>query len=187
MRELDAREYWEAQGPAYFHELSTFGALPDEVVRRLLLDGRVIQLDAGELLYNVRERSDAFYIVLSGKMNTIMPRSDGGWAIARCHEPGEDMGFVPMIALRDRPARTSAEEASVVLEIRVDQFFQLHQDEPDAFGLMLLNLTRGMARAIISMATVMAEQEHQLHKAYLMELESRRQMAPPSSKPSHDT
>ncbi len=35
MRVLDAREYWEAQGSAYFHELSTFGALPDEVVLRL--------------------------------------------------------------------------------------------------------------------------------------------------------
>lgn len=183
MREIDALKYWEAQGPAYFHELSTFGALPDEVVLRLLQDGRIIRLDPGELLYNVGERSDGFYVVLSGKVNTFVPRPGGGWSLARGHEPGEDMGFVPMIALRDRPARTTAEEESVVVEISSDQFLMLHEQEPDAFGLMLLNLTRGMARAIISMAAVMAEQENQLHKAYLMYLENRRVVdSPPASK-----
>ncbi|MCG2581170.1 MAG: hypothetical protein KA296_09865, partial [Marinobacter sp.] len=71
-----------------------------------------------------------------------------------------------MIALRDRPASTAAEVDSVVLEISCGQFLELHQQEPDAFGVILLNIVRGMARAIISMASVMAEQDSQLHKTY---------------------
>lgn len=166
MREIDALEFWQAQVSDYFRELSTFGALPDEVILRLLQDGRVISLDEGEVLYTVGERSDAFYIVLSGTVNTYMPRRDGGWTLARSHKPGDDMGFVPMIALRDRPASTAAEVDSVVLEISCGQFLELHQQEPDAFGVILLNIVRGMARAIISMASVMAEQDSQLHKTY---------------------
>jgi len=166
MREIDALEFWQAQGPAYFRELSSFGALPDAVILHLLQGGRVIRLDAGEQLYSVGERSEAFYIVLSGLVNTFMPRQDGGWTLARSHEPGDDMGFVPMIALEDRPAGTTADVDSVVLEISCGQFLELHEREPDAFGVVLLNLVRGMARAIISMATVLAEQDNQLHETY---------------------
>lgn len=179
MREIDALEYWEAQGSAFFRDLSLFGVLRDEVILRLLNEGRVIALDAGEVLYNPGDRNDSFSIVLSGRMKSFIPRFDGGWALARCHEPGEDAGFVPMIALREsRPALTSAELDSVVLEITFDQFCLLHLVDPAAFGLMLINLTGGMARGILSMAVVMAEQGRQLHKAYRLEREWRREGNP---------
>nr|WP_297402921.1 cyclic nucleotide-binding domain-containing protein [uncultured Marinobacter sp.] len=77
MREMDALAYWQEKGSAYFRELSTFGAIPDKVIRRLLEKGRVIRLDTGECLYSVGERSEAFYIVLSGTVSTWMPRQDG--------------------------------------------------------------------------------------------------------------
>jgi|GEM_PF-706667 len=176
MREIDGLEYWQAQGSAYFRDLSMFGVLRDEVILRLLNEGRVIALDAGEVLYHFGDTNDSFSIVLSGKMKTFMPRMDGGWAIVRCHEPGEDVGFVPMIARKgDRPARTSAETDAVVLEITFDQFCLLHLIDPAAFGLLLINLTGGMARGVLSMAVVMAEQGRQLHKAYRLEREWRRQ------------
>lgn len=165
MREIDALEFWQAQGSAYFSELSTFGAMPEEVVLRLLQDGRVIALSEGEELYAAGERSDAFYIVLSGTISTCIPRKGGGWVLARSHNPGDDLGFVPMIALTNRPAGARAEGEAVVLEINCGQFLQLHQQEPDAFGLMLLNLVRGMARAIIEMAKTLAVQDDQLHNA----------------------
>ncbi|EON93588.1 cyclic nucleotide-binding protein [Marinobacter lipolyticus SM19] len=166
MREIDALEFWQAQGSAYFRELSTFGALTDDVILSLLQGGRVLRIDAGEGLYTVGERSTAFYIVLIGTVNTYMPRSDGGCTLARCHQPGDDMGFVPMIALQDHPASTEAAIDSVVLEITCGQFLELHQQDPDAFGVILLNLVRGMARAIIRIATVLADQDSELHKLY---------------------
>ncbi|WP_162628746.1 cyclic nucleotide-binding domain-containing protein [Marinobacter bohaiensis] len=166
MREIDALEFWQAQGSAYFCELSTFGALPETVVLELLQAGRVLALDAGEHLYEVGERSDAFYIVLTGQMKSYMPRSDGGWTLARCHDPGDDMGFVPMIALLARPAFAMAVEDAVVLEITSGHFLDLQQQKPDAFGLMLLNLVRGTARAFINMASTLAEQDYELHHSY---------------------
>lgn len=166
MREIDALEFWRARGSDYFRELSTFGALPDNVVRGLLQNGRVIELDEGEYLYNFGEQSDSFYIVLSGTVATYMPREDGGWTLARCHETGDDMGFVPMIALTERPGSTKAEVQAVVLEVTSGQLRDLQQQEPDAFGLLLLNLMRGMARAIINMAVMLEKQDSQLHEAY---------------------
>lgn len=166
MRKIDSLAYWQKQGPEFFRELSSFGAMPDAVIKKLLDEGRVLSLGPGDSLYSVGDRSEAFYIVLSGRVGTWMPRKDGGMTLARSHEPGDDMGFVPMIALADRPASTWADEASVVLEISCVQFLDFHQQEPDAFGLMLLNLVRGMARSIITMASVLVEQDEQLHRMY---------------------
>ncbi|MBV1788212.1 cyclic nucleotide-binding domain-containing protein [Marinobacterium sp. D7] len=157
MKVIDAREYWQAQGTAYFQELSAFGALPERVVHRLLLDGRLISLAAGETLYTSGDPAASFFIVLQGVINNYMPRKDGGRVFARRHEPGDDMSFIPMIALCDRPSIAIAEEASVVVEISSDQFLVLHQQEPDAFGLMLINLVRGTARAFLVLARMLAD------------------------------
>lgn len=166
MHQMDALAYWQAMGAGYFRELSTFGALPDEVILRLLTGGRVLGLEVGQSLYAVGDRSDTFYIVLSGKISTWMPRRDGGLTLVRCHRPGDDLGFVPMIALASRPASTWADEASVVLEISCGLFLDFQQQEPDAFGLMLLNLVRGMARSVITLASMLAEKDSQLHMVY---------------------
>lgn len=166
MQNIDGRHYWHMREPAYFSALSTFGAMPETVIRRLLEKGRVLKLQKGERLYDAGERSDSFYVVLEGDVNTYMPGEEGGWTLARLHKPGDDMGFVPMIALTDRPGKTVAETDAVVLEITSGQFFDLHQQEPDAFGLMILNLVRGMARAVINMANMLEEQDRELQRAY---------------------
>jgi len=166
MQLIDSDEYWQSQRAAYFQELSSFGAMPETVVRRLVQEGRVVRLEAGEVLYTAGEPSHSFFIVLSGTVHSYMPRKDGGWALARCHQAGDDMGFVPMIALCERPASTIAEEESTVVEISSDQFLLLHEQDPDAFGLLLLNLVRGMARAIINMAGMLADLNAELHTTY---------------------
>ncbi|GGB80632.1 hypothetical protein GCM10011352_02910 [Marinobacterium zhoushanense] len=166
MKIIDARDYWQAQGVTHFRELSTFGALPERVVHRLLLDGRVISLDAGETLYSSGEPAGSFFIVLQGAVNNYMPRPDGGRVLARRHEPGDDMSFIPMIALCDRPSIAVAEVESVVVEISSDQFLMLHQQEPEAFGLMLINLVRGTARAFIVLARMLADLDVDQHVAF---------------------
>ncbi|MBR9884896.1 MAG: cyclic nucleotide-binding domain-containing protein [Oceanospirillales bacterium] len=157
MKTIDAQTYWQTKGVAYFRELSSFGALADSVIQELLLNGRVIQLDDGEMLYSAGEPAQSFFIILSGIINNYMPRESGGRVLARRHEPGDDMSFIPMIALCDRPSIAIAEGETVVVEISADQFLMLHQQEPDAFGLMLINLVRGTARAFLVLAKMMAE------------------------------
>ncbi|MCY1372908.1 hypothetical protein D9M69_601470 [compost metagenome] len=73
------------------------------------------------------------------------------------------MGFVHMISLNNRTATAIVEQDAIILEISIGQFFQFHEQEPDAFGLLLLNLSRGMARTIIAMAGTIAEMDKKLH------------------------
>ncbi|WP_432695624.1 cyclic nucleotide-binding domain-containing protein [Marinobacterium sp. YM272] len=172
MKQLDALEYWNAQGAEYFRELSTLGALPDAVILNLLTKGRVKTLEKGETLYAGGERSESFCIVLSGVVSSYQPRKDGGWALARNHHPGDDVGFVTMIALCDRIARVIAIEDSTILEISSGQFLDLHQQEPEAFGLIILNLVRGMARAFINTAWMLSDLNADLKTAFPSYLQS---------------
>ncbi|MFJ4353936.1 Crp/Fnr family transcriptional regulator [Pseudomonas sp. NPDC089428] len=165
MQQVDASEIWRDLGSAYFRELSTFGAMQDAVLLKMLTTGRVLQLKSGEVLYSVGEKTAYFYIVLQGSINNFIPGQDGSMVLSRHHEPGDDLGFVHMISLNDRTATAIAEQDTVILEISIEQFFELHQTAPEAFGVLLLNLARGMARTIIRMADKIAELDKRIYIA----------------------
>ncbi len=148
MKSVDGESLLQALGPEFFRELSTFGALSDRVIRRLLCEGSIVELEAGEVVYRAGERTDSFYVVLSGAMNLYVS-NDHLHVLTRPHLRGEEFGFVPMIALHDRTATAVAAQAgTLVVKITADQFHELHVSEPDDFGLLLLNLAREMARAV---------------------------------------
>lgn len=162
MQHIDGFELWQKLGAVYFRELSTFGALQDDFLLKMLTSGRVLLLDRGEVLYSVGDRTAFFYIVLKGSINNFIPGQDGAMVISRHHESGDDLGFVHMISLSDRTATAIAEEDTTILEISIEQFYQLHEEEPEAFGLLVFNLARGMARTIIRMADKLAELDKKL-------------------------
>ncbi|WP_193161196.1 cyclic nucleotide-binding domain-containing protein [Microbulbifer hainanensis] len=166
METVDALALWQQFGPAYFRELSTFGALPEDVILSLLTNGRAIRLNKGEVLYSVGDKSESFFVVLSGTIDTNEERNGNRGALVRRHRAGDDLGFVPMIALIDRPGSATAQTDSIVVEISSEQFLKLHQQNPDAFGLLLLNLARGMARAVLKAGNTLAELRLQINAAY---------------------
>lgn len=148
MKSVDGETLLQTLGPEYFRELSSFGALSDRVVRRLLCEGEIFQLDQGEVVYRAGDRTDSFYVVLRGAMNLYV--ADNLFhALTRPHLCGEEFGFVTMIGLHDRTATAVAAQAdTLVVKVSADQFYELHVSEPDEFGLLLLNLAREMARAV---------------------------------------
>lgn len=133
--------------PEYFRGLSTFGAMSDETVLRLLKQGKIIHLTPGEKLYCAGRKVGEFYVVLSGKIS-MFRNYETKPALTRRYGPGEEAGFAAMIGLHDRYATAVAEEVSFVLEVSADQFFELHLTAPQDFGVLMLNLAREMSRTI---------------------------------------
>ncbi len=76
----------------------------------------------------------------------------------RDHICGEELGFVAMIALHDRRGSAEAAEESIVLEISTLLFYELQKSLPTDFGVLLLNLARGMARRIRELNNMLVEQ-----------------------------
>ena len=152
----DGRGLIELLGIAQLQQLSVFGALSPQAIEFLIARGRVLRLDRDEVLYQPGDPGDCFYVVMQGSLS-FHQQHRGQLAYVRDVQAGEEMGFCAMIALHDRVGRPVASESSCVLEVGCALFHDLHQQMPADFGLLLLNLARGMARTLRDVGDHVAE------------------------------
>lgn len=147
MKDLDGRGLMAESGLDYFKSASTFGALSDEAIRYLLSHGQVYAVESGEPIFTEGERGDFFVVVLQGKVGYYR-ESEGRRVLIREVTFGQEVGYVSMIGLFCRQGSVSALEPSILLRISTDLFYQLHIDYPSDFGILMLNLSRELARTI---------------------------------------
>lgn len=147
MKVLRASEVIEELGLPYFRELSTFGALPGDMIVDMLDKGTIRQLKQGEYFARYNEKADEFQVVLQGRM-AFYKHSDERDVLCRYFSAGEQMGFDLMIGMIRHNGTDIATEDSKILDIDSEQFYQLLVNYPEGFGLLMINLTRELAREI---------------------------------------
>ena len=133
-------------GADYFKKCSTFGALSDEAIGFLCKGGRIVSLADGEMLFHTGEVADGFYVLLRGQLDCFREAEHEEVPILTVGV-GEQIGYVSMIGLFQRLGDGKAHGPTVLLHISSDLFYQLHLDFPFDFGILMLNLSREMARA----------------------------------------
>jgi CRP-like cAMP-binding protein len=147
MEIVDAGEVVETLGLENLKELSTFGALSDDVILHLLENGVIRRFLKGEYVTRENEVADDFQVILSGSF-AYYRHFEGRDVLTRNFCQGEQMGFDQMIGLITQNGTDVALEDSLVLDIGSQQFFRLHVDFPADFGLFMINLARELAREI---------------------------------------
>ncbi|WP_432470467.1 Crp/Fnr family transcriptional regulator [Amphritea sp. HPY] len=147
MRTLIGSQLIEEFGISYFKECSTLGAVSEKAIKYLLDEGKVLQLEKGDFLFEYGDRCDCFYVVLKGAI-PFFKYHEGRSTYIRDYVFGEEIGFVAMIGLHDRTGSAKAGQDSIVLEVSSTLFYELHEIFPIDFGLLLLNLAREMSRVI---------------------------------------
>ncbi|ANG61663.1 hypothetical protein A8C75_03710 [Marinobacterium aestuarii] len=157
MRTIAGNDLWQRWGTDYFRALSTFGALQDCTILSLLQNGQVSELSQGEVLYRPGDKVGGFYVILKGSIALYMHHHDRD-ALTRLYRQGEQLGFVDMIGLHDHWSTSVAQNPVTLVHISSDQFFELHLQAPDDFGLLMINLSREMARTVIMLAEVIVDQ-----------------------------
>lgn len=126
---------------------STFGALSDEAVGFICARGRVVELADGERLFETGSAADSFFVVLEGRLDCF--RECGGPDVPInqvCF--GEQIGYASMIGLFPRLGYGRAFGRTLLIEVSIDLFYALHKSHPFDFGILMLNLSREMARRI---------------------------------------
>ena len=68
MKILEAFEVIETLGVPYLQELSTFGALSEDMILDLLQHGRIAHLEKGEYIAHFGEEAADFQVVLKGTL-----------------------------------------------------------------------------------------------------------------------
>jgi CRP-like cAMP-binding protein len=156
MKTLTLEELYQQFSSEYFQELSTFGALSKEVVKRLLAEGEIFELEPGEYLYQIDSSVDELYVILSGKIALYHHHHDK-LGLTHYYKPGQQIGFVGLITLHTRKGTAIANEKCCILSISTKQYYDLYRSSPEAFGILTLNLAREMARTIGEMGDLIAE------------------------------
>ncbi|MDI3325035.1 cyclic nucleotide-binding domain-containing protein [Pontibacterium granulatum] len=160
MQILQGPEVLERFSIDYFRDASTFGALSDDTISWLFHQGRAYALDKGDVLFEPDERGDAFFVILQGSL-AYFKCHDGKYAHIRNYQVGEQIGFMSMIALHNRVGSAVAHEDSIVLEVSNSLLHQLHEQAPEDFGLLMMNLAREMARTLRSVDNLVVDQVHE--------------------------
>lgn len=156
MQAVDGQGTIERIGIDALRQVSVFGALSSPAIEFLMSRGRVLQLDEGDVLYEPGDRGDRFYVVLQGSLS-FYQQHEGRLAHVRDLHVGEEMGFCAMVALHERVGRPIAADKGHVLEVSSALFYDFHEQFPADFGLLLLNLARGMARTLREVSDHVAE------------------------------
>ena len=147
MKILGADETIDVLGWACLNDLSTFGALSNDVILSLLHNGVIRRYMKGEYVTRLGQVADDFQIVLCGCV-AYYRRFDGRDVLTRHFNQGEQMGFDQMIGLLTQNGTDVAQQDSLILDVSNEQFFKLHVDFPADFGLLMINLARELAREI---------------------------------------
>jgi len=156
METLTAAEVIESLGLPYFRELSTFGALSDEVITDILSHGTIRRYDKGEYITRYGDMASDFQVVLQGIV-AFYKHCDERDVLTRHFQKGEQMGFDLMIGLITHDGTDVAAEDSLILDISSAQFFDLHINYPADFGLLMINLARELSREIAMLEDVIVK------------------------------
>lgn len=147
MNIINGNDLLERFGIDYFQGASIFGALSPEVIEYILDKGEVYSVNKWDIIYKPGDKGDRFFVILKGSVG-FYQYHHGEYAYIRDHLFGEELGFVAMIALHDRVGKAVAAEDGYLLEVSCTLFSELQRQYPAEFGILLLNLSREMARTI---------------------------------------
>ena len=156
MEIIDPVEAIENLGLTRLRELSTFGALSDEVIVDLLTNGVIRRYARGEYISRLDQVASEFEVVLQGRFAFYKHGEDSD-VLTRYFCAGEQMGFDLMIGLISHNGIDVAVEESLLLDISSEQFYELHVSFPADFGLLMINLSRELAREIAMLEDVIGK------------------------------
>jgi len=156
MKALTLPDVYRRFSSKYIQGLSTFGAISEDVVKQVLEEGEIFELEPGEILYEVGSSVDGFYVILSGRI-ALYHYYDDKPRLTHFYTAGQQIGFVGLIALHRRKGTAVANEACCLFSMSARQYYDLYRTSSEAFGLLTLNLAREMARTIGEMGDLIAE------------------------------
>lgn len=134
---------------------SIFGALSASAIDYLVNQGKLLHLNEGEVLFSDGDKGDSFYIIIEGTLRYYRDNETESSLIRRVSF-GQALGYVTMISLAARNGFAIAETDTVILEVDYQVFGAFHDAYAFDFGILILNLSRDMARNIQVLSRTLA-------------------------------
>lgn len=134
---------------------SIFGALSASAIDYLVGRGKLVHLEKDEVLFNDGDKGDSFYIIITGTL-CYYQDNETNTSLIRKVSFGQALGYVTMISLSPRNGYAKADDDTVILEVDYNVFGEFHDHFAFDFGILIMNLSRDMARNIQILSRTLA-------------------------------
>lgn len=133
--------------PGLLREVAIFGGLNEETLAFVLARSTRVHVAAGEQFITEGEMGSSFFVLEGGRVR-VHKDADGD-AITLCEfGPGAAFGEMSLLAVRPRSATIEAIGDCVAVEITNRSLFELYEQDPGQFAMLVMNLGREVARRL---------------------------------------
>jgi CRP/FNR family cyclic AMP-dependent transcriptional regulator len=122
-----------------------FFELYDSEIERITRFCAVTSHEPGGAIVREGQEGDEIFVILEGSAYIEKQTQQGPLRIHTLRK-GDPFGELVLVDERKRSADIVAAENCSVLEMHYSQIFSLYEEEPRIFGLIMLNLSRLLAR-----------------------------------------
>ncbi len=135
--------------PDHVRGCPLFFELYDEEIEKIVKYCTVYTFAAGDPIVKDGQEGNEIFVMLEGAAS-VRKTTARGVLVVQQLKTGDVFGEMVLVDEKKRSADIVAEAKSYVLEIKYDEVFKLFKSEPQIFGLMILNLSRLLAKRLRS-------------------------------------
>lgn len=128
---------------------------------------RLKSYEEGETIFREGDSAATFHFILGGKVKIVKSAPDGRDVILEIFGPGDPVGALAAYEEREFPATAVALEATTLLSIPRQEFFQLLANNPLLARGLLMGLTRRMIELTRKLAERSSRVEFRIARLFL--------------------
>ncbi|KAK4181803.1 hypothetical protein QBC36DRAFT_383130 [Triangularia setosa] len=113
-----------------------------------------LQVNAGQVIFNEKEESEAIYIVLNGRLRLVEQREDGGSNVKAEYGQGESIGELEVLTESSRSGTLQAIRETEIVKFPRTLFNSLAQEHPN-ITIKISKIIASRMRALIDDPTTM--------------------------------
>jgi CRP/FNR family cyclic AMP-dependent transcriptional regulator len=129
-------------------QIPIFAGLPEHALSRIFEAARVVEVAAGEEVFQEGKPARDMFIVREGEIEICKRGRNGAEFCLAVLKPGDCVGEMSLIDIQPRSATARALSAAVLYVLDHAQIARIYQTDLEVYTLLVLNIAREISRRL---------------------------------------
>ncbi len=128
-------------------KISLFGGIEKAVIKKIFNHCEQVEKETGDLLFHENDPATEIFIIIKGKIKLIHDIDETPYELIELL-PGASLGETSVIGIQPHGSSAVVTESTSLLVLSRQLLNNLHEQEPEIFTLLILNIARELARRL---------------------------------------